>query len=190
MPVDPSLITPDQRRELLEAAFQESWPDPLPGWLLLGGHEVEHIWQATVDSFVSGNWVATILCAQATCERTLAGIVSLQELPGRTGNPPSGWEGWGFGALLKYFRKQGWVPDDLLDELDHLCEARKPWGHWRRPLHKDSMHAKAAHIVLGQLFEEDFDDVHTRLLAQEAHRSAVIAMRLYFGNYGRGPYEA
>ena len=45
------------------------------------------------------------------------------------------------------------------------------------------------HTMLDQLFEEEFSAVHGCLLSQEAHRSAVTSMRLYFGNYGRGPYE-
>ena len=93
------------------------------------------------------------------------------------------------GRLLGYVREQGWVPQDLLEELDHLCEARKPWGHWKRPLHAGSLRVQALETVLGQLFEEEFGAVHERLLALEAHRSAVTSMRLYFGNYGRGPYE-
>jgi hypothetical protein len=91
--VDPSLLTSEQRIDLLHQAFAEIWPDPPPGWLLLGGHEVEHTWQATVDTFAAGIWVATILCAQAVAERTLAGMLALQELPGHSGDPPKGWEG-------------------------------------------------------------------------------------------------
>ena len=79
---------------------------------------MEHTWQATVDTFAAGIWVATILCAQAVAERVLAGILALQELPGRPGNPPKGWEGWGMGGLLRHVRERGWPPDDLLEELE------------------------------------------------------------------------
>lgn len=189
VPVDPSVLTSEQRIELLHQAFEEAWPDPPEGWLLVGGPEVEHSWQATVDAFAGGIWVATILCAQAVAERVLAGMLALQELPGRAGNPPKGWEGWGMGKLLAHVREQGWIPDDLIAALDHLCEARKHWGHWKRPFHPGSLREQAVRTVLGQLVEEDVDAVHERLLSQEAHRGAVTAMRLYFGNYGRGPYE-
>ena len=67
-----------------------------------------------------GVWVATILCAQATCERVLAALVSLRELPGAGIKGPKNWEKWGLGTLIKHVRAQGWVPEDLLDEVEVL----------------------------------------------------------------------
>ena len=78
------------------------------------------LWEATVDSFASGVWVATILCAQATCERVLAALISLRELPGYGIEGPKNWEKWGFGRLINHVRQQGWVPADLLDVVEVL----------------------------------------------------------------------
>lgn len=65
-------------------------------------------------------WVATILCAQATCERVLAALVSLRELPGAGIKGPKNWEKWGLGTLIKHLHAQGWIPEDLLDEVEVL----------------------------------------------------------------------
>jgi hypothetical protein len=130
--VDPSRLAPEQRIALLEAALAEL-DDPPEGRILVGAEEARLLWYATVDSFAGGIWVATILCAQATCERALAGVVSLRELPGYGIEAPKGWEMWGLGKIVSHVRKQGWVPSDVLAEVEVLCEARKPYGHWRRP---------------------------------------------------------
>ena len=33
---------------------------------------------------------------------------------------PKNWEKWGLGTLIKHVRAQGWVPEDLLDEVEVL----------------------------------------------------------------------
>ena len=189
MATDPSLLRPDERRALLESDFHEWWPEPPSGWLLIGGFESELLWQSTVESFVAGVWVATTLCAQATVERCLAGMVSLQGLPGSPGDgPPKNWTKWGLGTLIDHVRKRDWVPAPLLDDVQALCEARKPWGHWREPFEPGSIQRRTIETLMGQLFEEDFETARERILAEEAHASARTAMRLYFGNYRGGPH--
>jgi len=102
------------------------------------------LWDATVDSFASGVWVATILCAQATCERILAALVSIRELPGAGIEGPRNWQKWGLGTLIKHVRNQGRVPEDLLNEVNVLCEARKPYGHFRHPFDKGTIGRQVA----------------------------------------------
>lgn len=186
--VDPSKLTPEQRIALLEATLPELGDCP-EGRILVGGEEAQLLWHTTVDSFAGGIWVATILCAQATCERALAGIVSLRELPGYGIEAPKGWEKWGLGTIVKYVRKQGWVPADVLDDVEVLCEARKPYGHWRRPFDPGTLGRQIAD-ELEQGSDEDPFELRERILAREAHRSARTALRLYFGNYARGPFDA
>jgi len=187
--VDPSRLTPEQRIGLLEAAVAELGDSP-EGRVLAGGEEAQLLWYATVDSFAGGVWVATILCAQATCERALAGIVSLRELPGYGIEAPKGWEKWGLGRIVKHVREQGWVPVDVLDHVEVLCEARKPYGHWRRPFDPGTPGRLIADELKQLPDDEDPLELRERILAQEAHRSARTALRLYFGNYARGPFDA
>lgn len=147
------------------------------------------LWDATVDSFASGVWVATILCAQATCERVLAALVSLRELPGAGIKGPKNWEKWGLGRLIKHVGVQGWVPEDLLDEVDVLCEARKPYGHFRFPLDPGTIARQVAVALESEGWEADPMAVRERILSQAALQAARTALRLYYGDFFGGPYE-
>ena len=58
--------------------------------MLMGGEEADLLWNATVDAFVAGNWVATLQCAQATCERApraSSRTMPHQDRPGPAGCP-------------------------------------------------------------------------------------------------------
>ncbi len=178
-------MTPEQRVHLLDQTLEDLRPRHAAGTVLIGGQEGSLLWAATVDSFVAGNWVATVLCAQATCERVLAGLVSLHELPGYSDAAPKGWESWGLGKLLGHVRKQGWIEADVLDDVAALSERRKPFGHWRRPLDPGTPGRR----VLDQLISDDEPEwVTMRLLAEDARLAATTALRVYFGNYFRGPF--
>ena len=154
------------------------------GRVLVGGEEAELLWQATVDAFSHGLWVATILCAHATCERTLAAIVSLRELPGWGVTTPKGWERWGLETIIKYVREHGWVPDDVLDDVDVLCEARKPYGHWRQPFDAGTAGRQVGEALKANGWQSDPVEVRQRILSLEALRAARTTIRLYWGNYG------
>jgi hypothetical protein len=157
------------------------------GQILVGGEEAQLLWEATVDCFAQGIWVATLLCAQATCERTLAGILSLEELPGAGITGPEGWERQGLGALIGHVRKDGRVPADVLDAVGELCETRKPYGHWRLPFDPETIgRAVADALVAGN--DDDPTAIRERILSQNALQGALAALRLYYGNYGWGPY--
>jgi hypothetical protein len=91
---------------------------------------------------------------------------------------------------VRHIRKQGWVPADVLDDVEVLCEARKPYGHWRRPFEPGTVGRQIADELQQQGGDVDPVELRERILAQEAHRSATTALRLYFGNYARGPFEA
>ena len=187
--VNPSQMSPDERVALLDETLSEVLSGiSRAGLVLVGGEEAHLLWDATVDSFVSGVWVSTILCAQATCERVVAALVSLRELPGYGIEAPRGWESWGLGRLIRHIRQQGWVPDDLLDDVEVLCEARKPYGHWRRPLDPGTIGRQVAEALRQEGWEADPEAIRARILSQEALRSARTTMRLYFGDFARGPF--
>lgn len=186
---DPFQLTPDERRTLLHEAYAAMGSEP-EGRLLVGGEEATILWRSTIQCFVHGLWVPTILCAQATCERTLAGIVALRELPGYGATAPRGWERWGLGAIIKHVREQGWVPTDALDDVDRLCEARKPWGHWRLPFDVGTIGWQVADTLdEAGGWGEDPAEVREQILSREALRASTTTLRLYLGNYGMGPFD-
>lgn len=84
---------------LLEELFQDLAARFLEGPVLVGGEEARLLREATVDSFTQGVLVATLLCAQAACERALAGLISLRELPAAGIAAPEGWDR-GLGRIL------------------------------------------------------------------------------------------
>ncbi len=154
------------------------------GFALVGGEEAELLWKSTVDAFTQGLWVATIVCAEATCEGTLAAIVSLCELPG-WGVPASiGWERWGLGILIEHVREHGWVPDDVLDDVGVLCEVRKPYGHWRQPFDAGTIGRQVGEALKADGWQADPDEVRQGILSPEALRAARTTIRLYWGNHG------
>ena len=190
MIVDPSLLSPTERIALLDEVYQPlraGFPD---GQMLVGGEEANLLWGATVDSFARGVWLGTLLCAQATCERTLAGIISLRELPGYGMAAPKGWEKWGLGRIIDHIRQEGWVPAEVLDETAVLCEARKPYGHWRLPFDPGTIGREVADALDAKGWEADPTAIRERILSQKALHAALTALRLYFGDYGRGPFDA
>jgi hypothetical protein len=182
-------LSPEQRVALLDHELRNLRARHDEGMILLGGNEGNLLWEATVDAFVVGNWVATLLCAQATCERVLAALVSLHELPGYGDATPKNWEkAWGLGKILGHVQAQGWVEPELLADVSRLSELRKPFGHWRRPLEPGTPGRR----VVDHLADDEFaspTELTSQLLADDAAFAAITALRLYFGNYFGGPFE-
>ncbi len=118
-------------------------------------------------------------CAHATCERVLAGLASLHELPGHADPAPNGWESWGLGKLIGHVRRQGWIEPDVLDDVAALSERRKPFGHWRRPLAAGTPGRRMADSVTAG--NDEPDELTMRLLAGDAHAAVTTALRVYFG---------
>jgi hypothetical protein len=200
---NPASLSPEEREARLNAVLADvrASHNTAEGVLIVGGREAQLLWYATVDAYIAGNWVATILCGQATCERVLAGLVSLNELPGAGIIGPKGWERWGLGKLIGHIRSLGWVPDDLLDNVTQVCEVRKPFGHWRQPLDPGTPWRRIAEQLsavpqlnpdelVERLAAADPDELVERLIAADAELAAVTALQLYLGGYGVGPYES
>lgn len=98
---------------------------------IISQHEGERLWAGTLSAFIQGNWVEAMLCAQATCERTLAALIyNLFAMA----EPPKNWERWGMAALVNHCRDDRLVDDGLLNEVGVMCEERKPYDHWRGTL--------------------------------------------------------
>jgi hypothetical protein len=183
MTVNPSVLLPPERIALLDEVYQPLRAQFHEGQILVGGEEAQLLWEATVDCFAQGIWVATLLCAQATCERTLAGIISLGELPGAGISGPKGWERQGLGALIGHVRQYGHVPADVLDAVEELCETRKPYGHWRLPFDPGTIGRAVADALMGGSSDDDATAIRERILSQNALQGALAALRLYYGNY-------
>jgi len=182
----PHQLDDQGRTRLLDETWREvaSQHEGKVGFVRVGGQEAELLWSAAVDAFVAANWVATILCAQALCERTVAGLVSLNELPGAGYAAPKNWERMGLGELLKH--TGAWLPPELLEDVQALCELRKPYGHWRRPLDPGTIQHSVVSELEARGWEADPEDLREELLSNQALLAARTATRLYWGGF-QGP---
>lgn len=187
---DPSQLTKAERIALLDAILQRLPPTADGIRVHAGSEEASLLWEATVDSFANGIWVGTILCAQATCERVLAGLVSLREPPGYALKGPRGWQNWGLGKLIAHVREHRWVEADLLDSVTELCEARKPYDHFRLPFDTGTKGRQVADALVDEGWDADPRAVQERILSAHAFRSARTTLHLYFGDHVRGPFQA
>jgi hypothetical protein len=186
---NPVQLTADERIALLDADLAQIREQHTgTAVVFVGGQDEMVLWYATVDAFAAGNWVATVLCAQATCERILAELTSLMELPGLASSAPKGWEDWGMGPLIRHIRNANLVPSDLLDEVQVLCDRRKPLGHYRRPLAADTVARRVSNQLVLQDWDKDWDHVTQELLADDAAHAARTALALHFGDYFAGPF--
>jgi len=182
-------MTSEERVAYLDEGLDDLRDRHEHGTMLIGGEEAHLLWDATVDAFVSGNWVATLLCAQATCERVLAGLMSLQDLPGVGATLPKNWEErWGLGRIIGFIREKALVPDPLLDEVQVLCERRKPFGHWRRPLDDGTVGRRVSDAVASGGWAADPHVLTQHLVAEDAAHAARTALALYYGNYFMSPF--
>ena len=69
------------------------------------------------------------------------------------------------------------------------CETRKPYGNWRRPFDLGTLGRQIAD-ELNQLPAQDPLQLRERIPAQGHTRSAITALRLYFVDDARGPFNA
>ena len=172
-------LTNDERFELINADY-DSLRRKQSGraiWVV-SQQEGELLWDATLTAFVHGNWIAAVLCAQATSERALAGLINCIFA---VSEPPAGWERWGFGSLIRYCREERLAEEGLLDQLEVLCEERKPFGHWREPLASGGL----LQIVLAAQKTGDprsHHEVTEAHLADLAYRSTRTALLAHFGD--------
>ncbi|MBF4601897.1 hypothetical protein ITJ55_13860 [Frigoribacterium sp. VKM Ac-1396] len=176
--LDAATLTPEERlnflnRRLAIVVGARDW-----GSLLTGGEEAMLTWQAAVDAFAQGNWVATLLCCQATCERTIAGLIAVTEL----GHENRQWERMGMGRLLDYAVEKALIPDSLSAELRLVCDRRKPYGHWK-PVTDPSTPTMR---VQAQMMEVpvSYEDLWRGLLVQDATHAIATTLDLYYGHYG------
>lgn len=109
------------------------WPEE--GWVFFGGHGVVNPWDELRQTFIHGEYVATILCGQAFLEYLLAGLLESQEQRsvGRSG----------LAGLLRRVRDLGWITPDEHDVLDRVRQMRNPYAHYRNFDHPESLTRRA-----------------------------------------------
>mgnify|MGYP001469112390 CR=1 FL=1 len=179
---DPRQMIDDQRRALLDDTYRAVIGANGGTYALTGGTETALMWDATMRTFVHGIWAGSIVCAQATCERTMA---SLLELHYAVAPEPRGWRSWGLGRLIDHHREHDLVDPALLQDIQRVCEARKPFGHLKLPLEPGSL----PHVGMEALSRgEPFVEAQEVYVAKTAVLCIQTTIRVYFGDlWGRMP---
>jgi len=181
--LDARTLDHDERLDFVNSKIElalagKSWT------ILSGGEETQLVWDAAIRAFLDGNWLASLLCCHAVCERELAGILSLSRA--RLNDAlAKDWERLGMGGLLAEVRKHRLLPDNLIQSLLELVDSRKPYGHWRSAIHDDALlaRAKREHEASGN---PDRTELVQRLIVRDATNAMTTTVDLYFGSYGLG----
>jgi len=99
---DPRPLDAERRTRLLNQTYHAVLADSGGRCIQSAGPEADLMWDATLRSFVHCIWPASIVCAQAVCERTLA---SLLESWYALSPEPKGWRMRGLGWLIEHHRE-------------------------------------------------------------------------------------
>ncbi|MGV7586331.1 hypothetical protein PJI74_01185 [Mycobacterium kansasii] len=151
---------------------------------LSAGEEGQLAWDAAVQTFLQGIWVACIFSCHVVCEREVAGVLSVSAAS-LNGQLPKRWEKDGLGELLNIVTKHHLLPPDLIADVRQVADARKPYGHWRSAVHEESM-MQRVHAEHEQTGNTDYQNLVQRLVIRDAAHAMDTTIRLYFGSYGLG----
>lgn len=139
------------------------------GTMIPGGEGAYSAWLEARSSFVSGNYIATVMLCQGLAENILAAHVasSLEgpELPAHVK----------FHKTLQHAKERGVIGDELVSDLQKLMNLRNPLSHYRPISHPENLSSRAledrtsAQLILFQ--DATFAiDIAVKLLAQRAFR--------------------
>ena len=135
-------------------------------------------WSAAGTAFMQGNWIATVLCCHAVCERALAG--RFKPFWMNEADAPSRWQNMGLGRLLEELEKRGGIDPDVAARLRRMSEYRKPFGHWKDFMHPTGLFARARPLV--QEDGVDSEEAVIRVIVDDATRAIEITVEVLHGD--------
>lgn len=100
-----------------------------------GSDESFRIFDEAVHSYIFGQYVATIILAQAFIERRFQEYFHIRLDDKRAK--------YTLGKFIKEFKGTDFLPDFILDKIDKIRLKRNPFVHHRMPLQKDTLMARA-----------------------------------------------
>lgn len=148
---------------------------------LSAGEEGQLAWDAAVQTFLSGIWIACIFSCHVVCEREVAGVLAL--LPDDAKS--KAWESFGLGRLLSEVERHHLLPLDLIADIRQVADARKPYGHWRSAIHEESLVQRVL-VEHQQTGNTDYTNLVQRLVIRDATHAMDTTIRLHFGSYALG----
>jgi hypothetical protein len=100
-----------------------------------GSDESYLIFDEAVHSYIFGQYIATIILAQAFIERRFQEYFHI-----RFDNKRAKYT---LDKFIKEFKETEFLPDFILDKIDKIRLKRNPFVHHRMPLQKDTLMARA-----------------------------------------------
>lgn len=174
---------------VLDAGQRLDWINQRIQWTLRGkdwaalsaGEEGQLAWDAAVQTFLAGIWIACIFSCHVVCERGVAGVLAL--LPDDA--KAKSWESFGLGRLLGEVERLQLLPIDLITDIRQVADARKPYGHWRSAIHEESLMQRVL-VERQQTGNTEYANLVQRLVIRDATHAMDTAIRLHFGSYALG----
>lgn len=174
---------------VLDAGQRLDWINQRIDWTLRGkdwaassaGEEGQLAWDAAVQTFLAGIWIACIFSCHVVCEREVAGVLAM--LPDDA--KAKAWESFGLGRLLSEVERHRLLPPDLLADVRQVADVRKPYGHWRSAIHEESLMSRVR-VESEWTGNEDYANLVQRLVIRDATHAMNTAIRLHFGSYALG----
>jgi hypothetical protein len=177
-PYDARSATAEQRGVFIDRLYERAM-DGREFSLSGAGEEAMWTWSAAGTAFVQGNWIATVLCCHAVCERVLAG--RFKPLWMDEALAPSRWQNMGLGRLLDELEKRDGIDSDVAARLRRMSEYRKPFGHWKDLMHPTGLFARAGSL-LSQEDSLDSEEAVTRVIVDDATRAIEITVDVLYGD--------
>ena len=144
------------------------------GWLFVGGVEASWLYEEGIRTFVNGEHLAALLCLHSSCERAVAGALSM-ESP-ELGNKI---KRWGLGPLGDAAFKRKLIARKVHEGLKSITEKRNATAHFRFPLDERSV---ASRTFYDDLAPDDYDAT----IADDAEEAVSVATTLLGGGIGMG----
>lgn len=111
---------------------------PAEAWgLSAGGNESSWFLLQSVGCYRQGLFLASLVCAHATCEQEIAGRLAYRIHKGDSA--PKGWERWGLGRLVEHAESEGWYSPKTRELLKLTNENRRSVYHMREFFAPDSL---------------------------------------------------
>jgi hypothetical protein len=133
------------------------------GEKIFGSDESFRIFHESIQSYVSGQFIAAIILSQAFIERRFQEYfhIGLDDKKSK----------YTLSKLLKEFKETGYIDDYFIEKIDQIRLKRNPFIHHKEPLHKDTLMARSfeAKINPNDLLEND---------AKEALRMMLIMIKM------------
>lgn len=182
MPVsfDPYSATREQRDDYLSERMRIAHEPYEDGFFVLGGVEVMLLWDSVVASYSDANWMAVVLGAQAMCERGLAAIYEMQDLPGVVDYGRRNVDRAALGTLLCWAREDAIITVETLDLIQGLCDRRKVLTHWKLPFEPGTIMRRV--VERKGLDHLDHVEQQDYILSEDATLAIDAVFAFCFGN--------